>query len=177
MISRLVRSADFERVLRTRSRANSAHFAVHHVIDRPLAFVKSRPIVGTQKLSTGDASRIDLPVDESRAGRSFDNSLLDVSASPEGRWLGLVVPKRHARRAVTRTLIKRQIRTAMDRHADTLAQGLWVIRLRAGFDRQRFVSAASDALKETARAELDQLLSRAARAADGGPVLRRTEPS
>ena len=30
-----------------------------------------------------------------------------------GVWLGAVVPKRHARRSVTRVLIKRQIRRAL----------------------------------------------------------------
>ena len=32
-------------------------------------------------------------------------------------WLGLVVPKRLARRAVTRQLLKRQMREALRRHA------------------------------------------------------------
>ena len=77
----------------------------------------------------------------------------------EGCWLGTVVPKRHARRSVTRSLLKRQIRAALDiaAHAD-LAPGLWVVRLRAPFDRKQFPSAASDALRAAARAELDQLV-------------------
>ena len=77
-------------------------------------------------------------------------------------WLGAVVPKRHARRAVTRTLLKRQIRTLVGGHAATLARGLWVIRLRAPFDKSAFPSAASDALKRAARDELEQLLVAAA---------------
>jgi ribonuclease P protein component len=77
-------------------------------------------------------------------------------------WLGAVVPKRHARRSVTRTLLKRQIRTLVTGHADALARGLWVIRLRAPFDRSVFPSAASDALKCAARDELEQLLVAAA---------------
>ena len=36
-------------------------------------------------------------------------------------WVGAVVPKRHARRAVTRSLLKRQIRGAFERHAAALA--------------------------------------------------------
>ena len=59
------------------------------------------------------------------------------------RWLGAVVPKRHARRAVTRTLIKRQIYAAAERHRAGLASGLWVVRLRAPIDRTLFPSAAS----------------------------------
>jgi ribonuclease P protein component len=38
-----------------------------------------------------------------------------------------------------------------------------VVRLRAGFDRKEFVSATSDKLKAAVRAELQQLLARAAR--------------
>jgi ribonuclease P protein component len=38
-----------------------------------------------------------------------------------------------------------------------------VVRLRAGFDRKEFVSASSDKLKGAVRAELQQLLARAAR--------------
>ena len=62
------------------------------------------------------------------------------------RWLGAVVPKRHARRAVTRSLLKRQIYAAAERHRAHLRRGLWIVRLRAPFDRPQFASAASDAL-------------------------------
>ena len=85
-----------------------------------------------------------------------------VPTMPEGVWLGAVVPKRHAKRSVTRTLLKRQIRSAVAGSEAALAAGLWVIRLRAPFDRSHFVSAASDALKRAARAELQQLLASAA---------------
>jgi len=85
-----------------------------------------------------------------------------VPSTPDGVWLGAVVPKRHAKRSVTRTLLKRQIRSAATSSESALAAGLWVIRLRAPFDRSHFVSAASDALKRTARAELQQLLASAA---------------
>lgn len=78
-----------------------------------------------------------------------------------GRWLGLVVPKRHARRSVTRNLLKRQMRALMQQHAQALAPGLWVLRLKAPFDRQQFVSAASQALRHAAHDELDLLLQRA----------------
>ncbi len=78
--------------------------------------------------------------------------------APDAVWLGAVVPKRHARRSVTRTLLKRQIRAVVTGHAASLAGGLWVVRLRAPFDRARFVSAASDELKAVARAELEHLM-------------------
>jgi len=99
-------------------------------------------------------------VDDSR-GSELAAPLSAMSAAPLGTWLGCVVPKRHARRAVTRTLLKRQIRSAA---ADTaLPPGLWVIRLRAGFDRVAFPSAASETLRRAARGELDALLAKASK--------------
>ena len=47
----------------------------------------------------------------------------------------------------------------------SLRAGLWVVRLRAPFDRSKYPSAASDALRVVARAELDTVLQRAARKA------------
>jgi ribonuclease P protein component len=81
---------------------------------------------------------------------------------PKACWLGIVVPKRHARRSVTRTLLKRQIRSAASAQAG-LAPGLWVVRLRSPFDRAAFPSAASDALKVCAGTELAGVLADAAR--------------
>ena len=83
-------------------------------------------------------------------------------SAPDAVWLGAVVPKRHARRSVTRTLLKRQIRSAVAGQQVALAAGLWVVRLRAPFDRAVFVSAASDALRQAARDELQQLMASAA---------------
>jgi ribonuclease P protein component len=84
---------------------------------------------------------------------------------PDRLWLGLVVPKRHARRSVTRNLFKRQIRAAVGRHASAMANGLWVVRLRAPFDKAAFTSAASTALRRAAHNELDGLLAGAIRRA------------
>ncbi len=72
--------------------------------------------------------------------------------------MGCVVPKRHARRAVTRNLLKRQVRSAFERHLARLAGGCWLLRLRAPFAKTEFVSARSQALAAAARAELDGLL-------------------
>jgi len=72
--------------------------------------------------------------------------------------LGAVVPKRHARRAVTRSLMKRQIRTAFQAQAGRLASGIWLVRLRAGYDRALYPSATSMALRRAVREELDRLL-------------------
>ena len=85
-----------------------------------------------------------------------------VPATTRAFWLGCVVPKRHARRAVTRTLLKRQIRVAFERHCAALPGGLWLVRLRAPFSPAEFVSARSALLAAAARSELDRLLAGAA---------------
>lgn len=163
MIGRIVRPVDFERVLAAPQRSRSAHFAVHYLCGAPLP-VRPAADAGpaeefspelSPELSTGHVHTTSAPVDDSRL------------------WVGLVVPKRHAKRAVTRNLIKRQLRAAMVRHAPELPPGLWVLRLRAGFDVQRFTSPASEPLRECARAEIAELLQRAAH--DPLPP-RRSEP-
>ena len=150
-LPRLVASADFERVLGVRSRAATAHFAVHHL----LALAAERPQPATVprsgKLSTVGGPESALPVEDS----------LPIGPVAGQSWVGAVVPKRHARRAVTRSLIKRQIYRAAERHRDQLAPGLWIVRLRSPFDRADFPSAASPALARSARAELDALLATA----------------
>ena len=159
MIGRIVRPGAFERVLRMRSHVTSAHFALHHLPERPATWVLRLASAPGVELSTGIEPVAPSPVDE-----PVDKS------PPLGLWLGLVVPKRHARRAVTRSLLKRQIRAAMLRHGASLAHGLWVVRLRSPFDRASFPSAASGELKRVARAELDQVL---ADAADSRAISRR----
>lgn len=138
MIGRLTSAADFQRVLQTRQLSRSPLFAVHHLRQRPgLA-----PAAAELSTAQGDVPKA--PVDDLVAGW----------------WLGLVVPKRHARRAVTRSLIKRQMREALRRHQQHLPPGQWVLRLRAPIDLKRFPSAASDALRVQVRAEMEQLLGR-----------------
>ena len=78
-------------------------------------------------------------------------------------WMGAMVPKRWARRAVTRNTIKRQIYTVSSTVQDSLPAAAHVVRLRAGFDRAVFVSATSDHLKLAVREELKQLFARAVR--------------
>lgn len=78
---------------------------------------------------------------------------------PQGHWLGCMVPKRHAKRAVTRNLIKRQMRAGFARHAPKLAPGLWLLRQHAGFAVADFPSARSEALAQAARHEIERLLA------------------
>lgn len=76
-------------------------------------------------------------------------------------WLGAMVPKRWAKRAVTRNAIKRQIYNVSAQFESQLGIGAHVVRLRAGFDRLQFVSATSEVLKSAVRTELLSLFERA----------------
>lgn len=82
-------------------------------------------------------------------------------------WLGAMVPKRWARRAVTRNTIKRQIHAVAALYESGLPQAAHVVRLRSAFDREQFVSATSEPLRRAVRAELLQLFDRAMHPADG----------
>ncbi|CAN5877855.1 hypothetical protein BH11PSE13_BH11PSE13_13820 [soil metagenome] len=79
----------------------------------------------------------------------------------EGVWLGAMVPKRWAKRAVTRNAIKRQIYNVSAESEVVLPIAAHVVRLRSGFDRKEFMSATSEKLKIAVRLELQQLLKRA----------------
>ena len=72
-----------------------------------------------------------------------------------------MVPKRWAKRAVTRNAIKRQIYNVSTSFESTLSVAAHVVRLRSDFDKSRFVSATSDALKIAVRQELHQLFNAA----------------
>lgn len=147
MIGRLVQSADFQRLLATPMRSRSAHFAVHHVAACPALAARRVVHPSSTEISTDGAPD---------CAQAVDKPL-------EGYWLGSVIPKRHARRSVTRNLLRRQIRAAMADQLDRLPPGLWLVRLRTPFARQEFPSAASHALRQAARAELALLFERAGR--------------
>ena len=105
---------------------------------------------------------VEQPQQQKRAQALF--SCVDI-------WLGAMVPKRWAKRAATRNLIKRQIYTLGAEHAHAFAHGAHVVRLRSSFGTQQFPSASSDALKAAVRQELLQLLAAPARVpAPGGGV-------
>jgi ribonuclease P protein component len=72
-----------------------------------------------------------------------------------------MVPKRWARRAVTRNTIKRQIYAISAQFEVRLPFAAHVVRLRSGFDRKQFISATSTLLKQAVRLELEQLFEHA----------------
>jgi ribonuclease P protein component len=112
-------------------------------------------------LSTADPEQLqepvdDLPATDTGAGLEAGSG----SASRPGHWWAAVVPKRHARRAVTRNLVDRQVLAALQRAEGRLLPGMWLVRLRAPWPRERFPSADSEALRRVLRDELDRLLAR-----------------
>jgi len=187
LLGRIVRPADYVRVLATPMRLRSPHFAVHHLAGQPLPLRRppacAAATAEAARAPAGGDEGVHAPVTASLStelstassgapGAGVDDvhgAALDAmveTPTPAGglaRWLGLVVPKRHARRAVTRTLVKRQIRQVAAACAPQLEPGLWVVRQRNPFDVKQFPSAASDALKQAARAELRALFERAVR--------------
>jgi ribonuclease P protein component len=168
LIGRIVRSVDFERVMGTPSRAKTRHFVLQHLTAVPSQAGKPgapRRKVGAldqaaaTELSTAQPTAYSQLVDDSLSKRA------NAALRQEAIWLGLVVPKRHAKRSVTRQLLKRQMRAAVVEQQNLphhLSHGLWVLRLRNAFEVAQFPSAASKTLAQAARSELKELLQRAA---------------
>lgn len=75
--------------------------------------------------------------------------------------IGAVVPKRLAKRAVTRNTIKRQIYSLAAQCLPLANAADRVVRLRREFDRRVYTSATSKALRVAVREELMQLFANA----------------
>ena len=148
-MQRIISKAQFAAVMAGQTVSRTPHFALHRV-------AISQAFQGVQHArSTQDAS--------------LEKILDPPLFAPADCWLGVVVPKRWAKRAVTRNTIKRQIyAVSSDLSRQTpcsLPQEAHVVRLRATFDRAEFISATSDKLKIAVRAELQQLFAKAVKAA------------
>ena len=90
-----------------------------------------------------------------RSGKQVDAPVL---FREQDMWIGAMVPKRWAKRAVTRNAIKRQIYTVSAEFSHLYPQAAFVVRLRSSFSRTEFVSAVSDLLKQAVRAEVQALM-------------------
>lgn len=163
-----LKAADFQKALGSRPVSRTTHFVLHalpalRVAEAAKAVAAPDALAVTAPLSTDEAEQADVCVDEGIVHLT--------SSGPEAWRLGLVLPKKQARRSVTRSLLRHQVRESLRRHApEVWATGRhtdsvdgWVVRLKAPFDRQLFPSAASRALNIAVRAELDELWSRLAR--------------
>jgi ribonuclease P protein component len=139
-------SGDFAALLAAAPIAKTTHFVLQHLPACPASAFRHHADAVVPELST--------------VGAPTQADSVDNTSCAKGWWLGLVVPKRHAKRAVTRNLLKRQMRAAVDRDGPRMLPGQWVVRLRAPFDARLFPSAASVALRQAASRELKQLLAR-----------------
>ncbi len=135
-LQRLRTRAQFQAVMAGRTVSRTPHFALHR---SELAAAQG---AAAEPVSTGP-------------GSSRPQALFAVDAP----WIGAIVPKRWARRAVTRNTIKRQIYAVVQEFVLQLPRSAHVVRLRHGFDRQQFHSATSEPLKRAVRAELQQLFA------------------
>ncbi|MEO5606563.1 MAG: ribonuclease P protein component [Polaromonas sp.] len=79
-------------------------------------------------------------------------------------WIGAMVPKRWAKRAVTRNAIKRQIYNVSAGFSHQYSQAAFVVRLRSSFSAKEFVSATSEQLKQSVRIEVQALMQAGASA-------------
>ena len=134
-MQRLKTRPQFQAALAGGTVARTPHFALHRL-----------------SLSESDPSAVSLCA----------GATLAPLFQPHAVWLGAMVPKRWARRAVTRNAIKRQIYAISEKFEVRLPSAAHVVRLRSGFDRQQFISATSTLLKQAVRLELEQLFERAA---------------
>lgn len=103
---------------------------------------------------------------------SFDAAQPSQAPAPESTFfdkgfaldrpaVGALVPKRWAKRAVTRNTIKRQIYHVSQLFETQLAPGAHVVRLRSAFDPRLFPSATSAPLRAAVRQELIALFGHA----------------
>ena len=136
-MQRLKTRAQFQAVLAGTIIAKTPHFALH----------RNRLDIRSAVLQTDEA------VERARLFRLQD------------MWIGAMVPKRWAKRAVTRNAIKRQIYTVSADYSQMLPQAAFVVRLRSGFARTEFVSAVSDQLRQAVRHEIQTLMQAGAKAA------------
>ena len=135
-MQRLQTRAQFQAVLAGSTVSRTAHFALHR---------------------TGLDAQAPVPAD-ARPPVEAPKALFPVQQP----WVGALIPKRWAKRAVTRNAIKRQIYAVSQDFEAKLSPAAHVVRLRSAFDRAKFPSASSDALKQAVRSELQQLFARAA---------------
>jgi len=136
--------------------ARTEHFALHRFTLQPATRPEAATAAATAPSDPGASS----PALATGPRSVRSTALFAVCGEP---WLGAIVPKRWARRAVTRNAIKRQIYTVSLDFEAALPAAAHVVRLRAGFDKAQFHSATSPALKQAVRAELQRLFAGARR--------------
>lgn len=132
-VSHLNSAGQFQAVMNAEMMAQSPHFAMHR-----LSLLASSPLEATSDNPTSQ-------------------SLIFQGGS---YWVGVVVSKRNAKKAVRRNLLRRQIYQVAKESSNGLDNGAHVVRLRRPFDAKEFKSASSDLLKKAVRAELLELFAK-----------------
>ena len=151
-MQRLKTRPQFQAALSGGTVSRTPHFALHR-----LNLPESQPLADTQVPQAAHSGASSAP---SSAPPRAPSAALFQSHEV---WLGAMVPKRWARRAVTRNAIKRQIYAISAAFEVRLPCAAHVVRLRSEFNRKEFISATSPMLKQAVRLELEQLFERAAR--------------
>lgn len=140
-MQRLKTWAQFQAVLAGTTVARSEHFALHR---------SGLPSCDNKVTGAGTSE----PVAKVAPAESKLQPLFPVL----DLWMGAMVPKRWAKRAVTRNAIKRQIYTVCADFSPKQRQAAFVVRLRRDFSRKVYLSASSDQLKQAVRTELLALM-------------------
>lgn len=177
-MQRLKTRPQFQAAMAGGTVSRTAHFALHRlVLGADGTATDGRAVVASGP-GTSSVAGLEAAPNEQAVAATAARLPTGPGASPQalfvlsGVWLGAMVPKRWARRAVTRNTIKRQIYTVgatfEERLAQVAPQSAHVVRLRSTFDRKQFVSATSDQLRQAVRAELLQLFGHAAKRPGAG---------
>jgi ribonuclease P protein component len=122
-------------------------------------------MVQTRTVKLRHKTQFQTGLDQSVVARSPHFALHGSRLQPEAiepRCIGAVIPKRWAKRAVTRNTIRRQIYQAWSEWSHRLPCGIHVVRLRQSFLISQFHSATSSHLRQAVRQELDQLFAQRA---------------
>lgn len=170
--------AVFEQALKTKPLARSEHFVLHHCSHAPVVVdgaAAKRPAGRPDDGSTGMLSTIS-GQDRQEVVDNLITTRPEVSPKRLALCLGLVVPKRHAKRAVTRNTIKRQARALGSMHGAALGEGAYVLRLKAPFAPPTYRAATSDALRAAVRHEIDTMFVAATTAVAARAVVVRRAP-
>jgi ribonuclease P protein component len=145
-LQRLKTRAQFQAVLAGATVARTEHFAMHRSM-----------------LPIGNSGVAGVAVPEVVVKTTHQDAKSQPLFPVLDTWIGAMVPKRWAKRAVTRNAIKRQIYTVSADFSPKQRQAAFVVRLRRDFSRKVYLSASSEQLKQAVRMELVALMLEGAR--------------
>ncbi len=166
IVQRLRTRSQFQAVLNGTTVARTAHFALHKIA------VHEGDDLQDQHPQKNNLPLARLLDDHAKVVQKTIGTGMTMFSGDDA-WIGALVPKRWAKRAVTRNAIKRQIYSVSAATESLVGSAAYVVRLRNQFDKKQFPSASSGALKELVSQELVSLFDknqgvRLARATLGG---------